>query len=220
METINVTDAARIKMVGRGKILEAVENGVLDSTGGRVEWNRCFENWMPPISEADLCYRANLARTYTTTIRIGKPLPRLATETARTAQSQAAKWDIVPLSGENQSLLLNMQRGSLDGSVCTEHLISDVQRALRLGEPVYQKRIHTGPPAYTQGLHPSPAFRSLDAYSRSAGDKSALGKAIQSGELDAARYHSAVLLVDNDALQNWREEGNDNSLFSQSLLRA
>jgi len=216
-----VPGAARIKMVSEGRLIDAIEKGVLSSKDSRVKWDEDFETWMPTIKEEDLCYRVNMARTFTTTIRIGVPLPRLARETARTAQQEAAEWDIIPVSDTNMDLLLNMQRGSIDGNVYTQYLVDDVREALRLGKPVYQKRIHTGQPAYTQGLHPTPAFRSLDSYARSAGERTTLGEAVKSGEIDAARYHDATLLVDNDALREWREDENKHhSLFSDALLRA
>jgi len=221
MDTIPRSDAAKIKMVSESTLTDALNKGVINGTEERVEWDDDFEEWMPKIPAEDLVYRVNMARPYITTIRIGVSLKRLAQATARTAQRQAAPWDIVPVNRTNMDLVLNMQRGSIDGNVYTQYLVDEVREALRLDRNVYQKRLRTGMAAYTQGLHPAPAFRPLDKVASSAGERSALGKAIEGGEIDALQYHDATLVVDSDALQEWREnENNHHSLFSDALLRA
>jgi len=221
MDTIPRPDAAKIKMVSESTLTDALNKGVINGTKERVKWDNDFEEWMPRVPAENLAYRVNMARPYITTIRIGVPLKRLAKATVRTAQNEAAPWDIVPVTRTNMDLILNQQRGSIDGNVYTQYLVDEVREALRLGKNVYQKRLRTGMAAYTQGLHPAPALRPLDKVARSAGERSALGKAIERGEIDAIQYHDATLVVDNDALQKWREsEDNHHSLFSDALLRA
>jgi len=219
LRLIKPEDAAHIKFVSRGRIERAVKDGVLDSEDGRVVWDDAFEGWMPVVAEEDLSYRVSMARTYTTTIRIGVERSKLGKETAITAKRQAAGWDIVPVRQENMELVLNQQRGSIDGNVYTDYLVSDVKKALRLGRPVYQKRIFTGLPAYTQGLHPCPAFLPGHTLSSTKGERSSLGVAIENGDVDSARYHDAVLVVENERLQEWRGAANHN-LFTKGLLRA
>jgi len=220
LRLIGVGDAAHIKSSTVGTVEDAIRTGPLSSEGDRVVWNEAFEGWMPVVPVEDLSYEVNMARTYTTTIRIGVERAQLGKETASTARGQAAGWDIVPVREENMELLLNQQRGSIDGNVYTEFLVNDVRRALRMGRPVYQKRIFTGTQAYTQGLHPCPAFRPIGSVVGSKGERSDLGLAIQEGEVDGARYHDAVLVVDNEDFRRWRGHEDNHNLFSKGLLRA
>ena len=220
LSAIPAPHAAKIKSVSESRVKAALKDSVLNGKGRMVAWDDSFESWMPRIGEIDLSYRINLARPYTKTTRIGVSPLRLAREAAATARTQAAGWDIVPVTRENLDMVLSQQRGSIDGNVYTDHLVSDVKEALRMGRKVYQKRIHTGMQAYTQGLHPAPAVVPAHSFAASKGGKSALGVAINEGAVDAFRYYDAVLVVDNERFRSWRKVSANHNLFSKGLLRA
>jgi len=217
---IAIPSAASIKFVSGSRVRAALKDGVLSGTDTTVTWDESFESWMPRVGEIDLSYRINLARPYTKTTRIGVDPLQLAREAAVTARQQAAEWDIIPITSRNLEMVLSQQRGSIDGNVYTDGLVSDVKKALRIGRKVYQKRIHTGMQAYTQGLHPAPAVVPAHSFASSKGGKSALGVAINEGAVDSFRYHDAVLVVDNERFRSWRKVSANHNLFSQGLLRA
>ena len=222
LETIDVPSAAHIKMASERRVRSALSAGLLTmGPGDEVVWDDAWESWLPSVREASLAYRVNYCRLYTTTIRVGVPLHRLALETARTARVQNVSWDIVPLRRGNMDLLLAMQRGSIDGNVCTEQFRSEIQEALRLGRPVYQKRLHTDTEVYTQGLHPTPAVAPGRAISKLHSHK-ALGDAIREGTVNAIHYRGSLLVTLDADYRAWTGEkmAPHHHLFSKALLRA
>jgi hypothetical protein len=221
-QAITIYDAARIKMVPENRVWDEIGdalNGARES--GLVCWDENFVAWSPTAHPGDLAYRANLARMYTKTIRIDVPLRTLIIEAGNTASHQAAEWDIVPVNYDNYELLLLQQFGSLDGNVGNEYLRDRVRESLRIGRPVYQKRIHTTDVAYTQGLHPTPelaALSKLEGTYRAA----KLDSAIENGEINYARYRGATLVLMDDDFTAWADDDSSlhHELFSNALLRA
>lgn len=219
---VKLEDAATIKMVPVNGIHTAMGGGEINGTSEFVEWDEDFTQWSPVIPAADLAYRANLVRLYTKTIRIDVPMVKLASEAMITARYEAAYWDIVPVNSDNYPLLTSMQYGSLDGNVSTEYLEDRVREALRVGKPVYQKRIHTHDAAYTQGLHPTHELAALETLENKG--YSRLGKAVENEEINSVRYRTSILVVLDEDFEAWADEGTGNeehhSLFSDALLRA
>ena len=217
--------AARIKFCSTSAVAQAVDAGSLSNDeSGKVLWNASFGRWIPPVSPHETASFANACRTYTTTIRM-KPLQALVKETMRTAKEQGRRWDIVPVSKKNVDLILNMQRGSLDGNVYTTRLEDDVLEALRLDEPVYQKRIYTSLSAYHQGLHPAPEIAPVQDAVSGRVTSSRVVEAASSDTIHTFEYNDDLFVVLDDDFRewksSWREDNEDQyPLFSQMMMNA
>ena len=219
-QTLTISEAAAIKWSSPKRVRDALGTGKMDMlSSGEVVWDRRFESWMPKVEAPVLAYRMNLARLFTTTIRISGDLDMLCLETQRRAQAQAATWDIVPVTRENVDIAMAQQWGSIDGNVACEPLWDDVNLALSEGRRVYQTRIHTLRPAYTQGLHPTPPVAAPSPLGSRLGLD--LGEALASGKVNVAEYRGARVVVVDETLRSWVEgESNYRSLFSDALMRA